>query len=403
MGEQLTYRDAIIRALADELDADADVVLFGEDIGAAGGVFKTTVGLHERFGGGRVRDTPIAEQAIVGCAIGAAATGLRPVAEIMFADFAAVCFDQIANQAAKLRYMTGGQLHAPMTIRMANGGTVGFAAQHSQTAESWFLNVPGLKLAVPATAGDAYGLLRAAIRDDDPVIVLEHKALMGGRGDVDTSGPARLGEAEVVRAGRDVTVVATQLMRHRAVEAAEVLAAEGIEIEVIDPRTLIPLDLATIVDQRLAHGPARVRAGVPGRRLVGRHRGGPRDARRVHVARRGAAADLGRRHADSLQRPARGRLGALRRPHRRRAAAPRRGLSPERLDVHLARAPSRVRASRPLLRSPPAAASRGFPVIATAPARRILDRVPPCPAILRAVREAPAHTTEAYASSTPNL
>jgi pyruvate dehydrogenase E1 component beta subunit len=245
--EQLTYREAIIRALANELDADADVVLFGEDIGAAGGVFKTTVGLHERFGPVRVRDTPIAEQAIVGCAIGAAATGLRPVAEIMFADFAAVCFDQIANQAAKLHYMTGGQLSAPMTIRMANGGGVGFAAQHSQTAESWFLNVPGLKLAVPATAADAYGLLRAAIRDDDPVIVLEHKGLMGGRGDVDTDRPVRLGEAEVVRPGRDVTVVATQLMRHRAIEAAQALAAGGVEIEVIDPRTLIPLDLATIV------------------------------------------------------------------------------------------------------------------------------------------------------------
>jgi pyruvate dehydrogenase E1 component beta subunit len=246
VGEQLTYRDAIIRALADELEADADVVLFGEDIGAAGGVFKTTVGLQERFGDVRVRDTPIAEQAIVGCAIGAAATGLRPVAEIMFADFAAVCFDQIANQAAKLHYMTGGQLSAPLTIRMANGGGVGFAAQHSQTAESWFLNVPGLKLAVPATAADAYALLRAAIRDDDPVIVLEHKGLMGGRGDVATGQPGRLGEALVVRPGRHVTVVATQLMRHRAVEAAEVLAAEDIEVEVIDPRTLIPLDLATI-------------------------------------------------------------------------------------------------------------------------------------------------------------
>jgi len=247
VGEQLTYREAIILALADELAADADVILFGEDIGAAGGVFKTTVGLQERFGGQRVRDTPIAEQAIVGCAIGAAATGLRPVAEIMFADFAAVCFDQIANQAAKLRYMTGGQLGAPLTLRMANGGGVGFAAQHSQTAESWFLNVPGLKLAVPATASDAYGLLRAAIRDDDPVIVLEHKGLMSGRGDVDTGRPSRLGEAVVVRPGHHLTAVATQLMRHRTVEAAETLAADGIEVEVIDPRTLIPLDLATIL------------------------------------------------------------------------------------------------------------------------------------------------------------
>jgi pyruvate/2-oxoglutarate/acetoin dehydrogenase E1 component len=244
--EELTYREAVIRAMADELESDPDVVLFGEDVAAAGGVFKTTVGLVERFGSDRVRDTPIAEQAIVGCALGAAATGLRPVAEIMFADFAAVCFDQIANQAAKLHYMTGGQLAAPMTIRMANGGGVGFAAQHSQTVESWFLNIPGLKLAVPATAGDAYALLRAAIRDDDPVIVLEHKGLMGRRDDVDTSAPGRLGEAAVVRAGRDVTVVATQLMRHRAVDAAAALAAEGIEVEVIDPRTLVPLDMGTI-------------------------------------------------------------------------------------------------------------------------------------------------------------
>jgi pyruvate dehydrogenase E1 component beta subunit len=165
----------------------------------------------------------------------------------MFADFAAVCFDQIANQAAKLHYMTGGQLSAPLTIRMANGGGVGFAAQHSQTAESWFLNVAGLKLAVPATPADAYGLLRAAIRDDDPVIVLEHKGLMAGRGEVETGRAGRLGEAEVVRTGGDATVVATQLMRHRAMEAADLLAADGIEVEVIDPRTLIPLDLATIV------------------------------------------------------------------------------------------------------------------------------------------------------------
>jgi pyruvate dehydrogenase E1 component beta subunit len=248
VGEQLTYRDAIIRALADELEADPDVVLFGEDTAAAGGVFKTTVGLQERFGGVRVRDTPIAEQAIVGCAIGAAATGLRPVAEIMFADFAAVCFDQIVNQAAKLRYMTGGQLSAPLTIRMANGGGVGFAAQHSQTADSWFLNTPGLKVAVPATAADAYTLLRAAIRDDDPVIVLEHKGLMGLRDEVAVGDVGRLGSATTVRSGGDVTVVATQLMRHRAVDAAESLASDGIEVEVIDPRTLVPLDVDLIVD-----------------------------------------------------------------------------------------------------------------------------------------------------------
>jgi pyruvate dehydrogenase E1 component beta subunit len=244
---QLTCREAIAQAIADELESDPDVILFGEDVGAAGGVFKSTVGLFERFGSERVRDTPISEQAIVGAAIGAAIMGLRPIAELMFADFAGVAFDQLANQLAKLRYLTGGQAKLPVTVRLANGAGAGFAAQHSQSTENWFLNVPGLKIVVPGTVEDCYGLLRAAVRDDNPVLVFEHKNLLGLKGTIPTTS-FNLGEAAVVRAGRDVTVVATQQMRHRALEAAEGLALEGIELEVIDPRTLVPFDDETVAD-----------------------------------------------------------------------------------------------------------------------------------------------------------
>jgi acetoin:2,6-dichlorophenolindophenol oxidoreductase subunit beta len=248
MSGEITYRQAITRALAEELERDSDVFLLGEDVGAAGGVFKATDGLHARFGGTRVLDTPISEQAIVGTAIGAAVQGLRPIAEIMFADFAGVCFDQIANQLAKYRYMTGGQVQLPVTIRLANGASAGFGSQHSQAVENWFLNVPGLKIAVPATPGDAYGLLRAAIRDPDPVLYFEHKGLFNLKGAVDDqAGPAQLGRADVVRRGDDVTVVATQMMRHRAIEAAQRLAGEEISVELIDPRTLVPFDVETVV------------------------------------------------------------------------------------------------------------------------------------------------------------
>jgi acetoin:2,6-dichlorophenolindophenol oxidoreductase subunit beta len=243
---QTTYREAVNRAIAAELEADEHVFLLGEDVAAAGGVFKTTEGLQERFGAHRVLDTPISEQAIVGTAIGAAAQGLRPLAEIMFADFAGVCFDQIANQLAKYRYMTGGQVQLPVTIRLANGAGTGFAAQHSQAVENWFLNIPGLKIVAPATPADAYALLRAAVRDPDPVLFFEHKGLLNLNGPLADGGAGELGRAEVVRAGDAVTVVASQLMRHRSLEAAEALAAEGIEVELIDPRTLVPFDLETV-------------------------------------------------------------------------------------------------------------------------------------------------------------
>ncbi|HEY8584353.1 MAG TPA: transketolase C-terminal domain-containing protein [Capillimicrobium sp.] len=244
--ETITYKDGINRGLADAMEADDSVCLFGEDVAAAGGAFKLTEGLLERFGPNRVRDTPISEQAIIGTAIGAALSGLRPVAEIMFADFAAVCFDGIANEMAKYRYMTGGQVTMPATVRMSNGAA-GFAAQHSQSVENWFLNVSGLKIVVPSTAADAYGLIRAAIEDPDPVLYFEHKGLFNRKEELAgelTVG--QIGKADVVRAGSDVTVVASQLMRHRALEAAEALAGEGVDVEVIDPLTLVPFDVATV-------------------------------------------------------------------------------------------------------------------------------------------------------------
>jgi pyruvate/2-oxoglutarate/acetoin dehydrogenase E1 component len=248
VSEVLTYREAVARAIADELAADERVVLIGEDVGAAGGVFKATEGLFDRFGTRRVRDTPISEQAIVGCALGAAVMGLRPIAEIMFADFVGVCFDQIVNQTAKFRYQCGGQATVPVTLRMASGGSVGFGAQHSQCVENWFLNVPGIKLCLPSTPADVYTLMRAAVRDDNPVIVFEHKALYPLRGELAGDGAGLpIGSAEVVRRGDHVTVVASQLMRHRALEAADVLSDEGIECEVIDPRTIAPLDMETIL------------------------------------------------------------------------------------------------------------------------------------------------------------
>jgi acetoin:2,6-dichlorophenolindophenol oxidoreductase subunit beta len=242
----VTYRQAIAQAISDEMDADEKVLVFGEDVGAAGGVFKATEGLFERFGPKRVLDTPISEQAIVGCAIGASLRGLKPVIEIMFADFAGVCFDQLGNELAKYRYMTDGQVSVPVTVRLANGAGGGFGAQHSQSVENWFLNIPGLTILTPATPGDAYSLLRAAIRDPNPVLYLEHKNLYNVTGPIGADEPGIIGRAAVVREGADITLVASQMMRHRAVAAAELLAEEDISAEVIDPRTMVPFDLETV-------------------------------------------------------------------------------------------------------------------------------------------------------------
>ena len=245
---ELTYRDAVVAALAQEMERDERVVLIGEDL-RAGGVFKTTKGLFERFGEVRVRDTPISEQAILGAATGAAMAGLRPVAEIMFSDFFAVCWDAVVNEIAKARYMSGGQLTLPLVIRSANGGGIGFGSQHSQSVESWAFTVPGLKIAVPATAADAAGLLAAAVRDDDPVLVFEHKALYGVRGEVpDGEHLVPLGQAAVRRTGRDVTLVALGSAVHQSLDAAEALAEDGIEAEVVDLRCLVPLDARTVLE-----------------------------------------------------------------------------------------------------------------------------------------------------------
>lgn len=245
---EMTYREAVCKALSDELRSDPDVIFFGEDVAEAGGVFKVTPGLYEEFGPNRVRDTPISEQAIIGTALGAAITGLRPVAELMFADFVPVAMDQIVNQVAKYRYMSGGQFIIPLTIRSAQGGGAGFGTQHSQCAESWLMSFPGIKVVSPSTPADAYGLLRGAIRENNPVFVLEHKGLYNLSGDVPAdAGPLPLGEARIVRQGRDVTIVSTQLMMHRSLEAARLLADEGIEAEVIDLRSMVPLDTETVL------------------------------------------------------------------------------------------------------------------------------------------------------------
>jgi pyruvate dehydrogenase E1 component beta subunit len=246
---ELTYRAAIAAGIAQEMDRDPSVVLIGEDVGAAGGVFKLTEGLFERFGPERVRDTPISEQAIVGAAMGAAMTGLRPIAELMFSDFFAVTWDMVVNQIAKTRYMTDGQVSIPLVLRTANGAGLRFGAQHSQSVENWAMAIPGLKVVAPSTPADMKGLLAAAIRDDDPVIVCEHKALFAIKGEVpDGDHVVPLGQAAVLREGADVTIVALAAMVPKALEAADRLDAEhGIDAEVIDLRTLIPLDAQAIL------------------------------------------------------------------------------------------------------------------------------------------------------------
>ena len=252
---QLTFREAIARGIAQEMRRDESVVFLGEDVGAAGGVFKGTVGLIEEFGPVRVRDTPISEQAILGAAMGAAMTGLRPVAEIMFADFFAVCWDIVANEIAKSRYMTNGQLTFPLVIRSGNGGGLRFGAQHSQSVENWAMMIPGLKVVVPSNATDVIGLMAASIRDDDPVIFLEAKALYASKMDVPEGEIVdTLGSAKVLRTGSDATVVALGAMVPKALAAAEELASSGIECTVVDVRSLVPLDMTTILREVSATG-----------------------------------------------------------------------------------------------------------------------------------------------------
>jgi pyruvate/2-oxoglutarate/acetoin dehydrogenase E1 component len=246
---ELSYREAVAAGIAQEMARDERVVLLGEDIAAAGGVFKTTVGLLEKFGPRRVRDTPISEQAIVGAAMGAAMTGLIPIAEIMFSDFFAVCWDMIANEIAKARYMCAGQMSLPLVIRTANGAGVRFGAQHSQSVENWAMAVPGLKVVAPSTPADVKGLIAAAVRDPDPVIVFEHKGLFASKGEVpDGEHVDRLGTAKVLRQGSDVTLLGLAAMVPRALAAAERLDRDhGISATVVDVRSLVPLDTQTIL------------------------------------------------------------------------------------------------------------------------------------------------------------
>lgn len=247
---EITYRDALREALREEMLQDETVFVLGEDVGRYWkGAFKVTKGLAEEFGDERVRDTPISESAIIGVATGAAITGMRPIAEIMFGDLSALAMDQIANQAAKLTYMFGGQTKVPLVIRMPFGAGVNVAAHHSQSLEAWFLHVPGLKIAMPSTPYDAKGLLKTAIRDDNPVMFFEHKLLYNIKGPVpEEEYTVPLGVADVKRKGEDVTIVATLYMVHKSLAAAEELGKEEISVEVVDPRTLVPLDKQAIID-----------------------------------------------------------------------------------------------------------------------------------------------------------
>ncbi len=244
----LGFVAAIREALALELEADPDVVVMGEDVGAVGGIFRATEGLYELFGAERIRDTPLTESGFVGCGIGAALTGLRPVIELQFSDFAAVAFDQIVNQAAKLRFMTGGQAAMPLVLRMVSGGGVRLGAQHSQSLEALFAHIPGLVVVMPSRPYDAKGLLAAAIRDDNPVVFLEQKLLFFGEPEPVPAEhyAVELGSARVAREGSDVTVVALGATVVHALRAARELEAEGIDVDVVDPRTLVPLDTETI-------------------------------------------------------------------------------------------------------------------------------------------------------------
>jgi len=246
---QLSMAQAICEALNQEMSSDESIFLIGEDIGKYGGCFKVTKGLYKKYGERRVIDTPISEGLIVGASVGAAMTKLRPVAEIMFMDFITVAMDPLVNQAAKIHYMSGGKAKVPMVLRMPFGGGVSGAAQHSQSLESWFFHTPGLKVVSPSTAYDAKGLLISSIRDNNPVVFLEHKLLYGSKSEVpEKIYTIDLGKADVKRRGKDVTVIATSLMVHKALNVAKKIEKQGISLEVIDPRSILPLDVTTIIN-----------------------------------------------------------------------------------------------------------------------------------------------------------
>jgi len=245
---EITYREAVKQALREELQNDERVFMLGEDIAEFSGTFKVSLGLLEEFGPRRIRNAPLSESAILGAAVGAAATGLRPIAEIMYSDFFAVAMDQVVNQAAKMRFMFGGKLTLPLTIRTTMGGRRSAAAQHSQCLEAWFMHIPGLKIAMPSNPYDAKGLLKTAVRDPNPTLIFENKMLYNTKGQVpEESYFVPWGQGHVVREGTDVTVVALSDMVGFALKAAERLSQEGVSLEVIDPRTLAPLDIETIL------------------------------------------------------------------------------------------------------------------------------------------------------------
>jgi acetoin:2,6-dichlorophenolindophenol oxidoreductase subunit beta len=245
---EITYLEAVREAMTQEMRRDSEVFLLGEDVGTYGGAFGVSKGMLEEFGPERIRDTPISEAAIAGAATGAALMGMRPIMEIMFMDFLTISMNQLVNQAAKMRFMFGGKCSLPMVIRAPSGSGTGAAAQHSQSLEAWFVNVPGIKVVAPSTPADAKGLLITAIRDNNPVLFMEHKLLYRQKGPVpEEAYSLPLQSADVKRTGRDLTIVAYSIMVPRALEAAEKLAAEGIEVEVVDPRCLKPLDTETII------------------------------------------------------------------------------------------------------------------------------------------------------------
>jgi pyruvate dehydrogenase E1 component beta subunit len=255
-GREITFRDAVREAIREEMRRDERVFLMGEDVGPAGGIFKVSLGLLEEFGAERIRNTPISEAGFTGLGVGAALTGMRPIVEVMFGDFITLAMDQIVNQAAKIRYMSGGQTKVSLTIRTTMGAGRSSAAQHSQSLYAWFCHVPGLKVVIPSTPYDAKGLLKTAIRDDNPVLVFEDKMMYGLSGGVPEEGyTIPFGQADIKRAGEDLTIVATSSMVHVALKAAEELEKEGISAEVVDPRTLVPLDKETLIEsaKKTAH------------------------------------------------------------------------------------------------------------------------------------------------------